>query len=163
MGADPAGHATPAQVAALENMSLLVVQTLFLTERAHRAHVVLPGLSYAEKEVTFTNTERCVQVVRKAMVPLPGARADWEILTGLARELGLPPQSWSYSSPGEILAEVARTTPSYSAASRRALGLSALRSPLRPAAPDAEGRATLSGTPYLTCEKLDQGVAQGGA
>jgi NADH-quinone oxidoreductase subunit G len=152
MGADPARHATPAQLAALENLSLLVVQELFLTETARRAHVVLPALSYAEKDGTFTNTERCVQVARKAMAPLPGARADWEILCGLARELGLPAQPWSYTSPAEILAEIARTTSFYAGASRRALGQQGARWPLHPGAPDAEGRATLHGTPYLTWE-----------
>ena len=61
------------------------MQDLFLTETAKRATVVLPGLAYAEKDGTFTNIERRVQVVRHAMNELPGARADWEILTSLAR------------------------------------------------------------------------------
>ncbi len=158
MGADPARHATPAQLAALENLSLLVVQELFLTETARRAHVVLPALSYAEKEGTFTNTERCVQVVRQAMVPLPGARADWEILTALARELGL---GWSYTSPAQILAEIVGTTPIYAGASRRTLGLQGARWPLRRGAPDAEGRATVVESPYLTWEIFEQGIADG--
>ncbi len=157
MGADPVRHATPAQLGALENLSLLVVQELFLTETARRAHVVLPALSYAEKDGTFTNTERCVQVVRQAMVPLPGARADWEILTSLARELGL---GWRYASPAEVLAEIARATPIYAGASRRALGLSGARWPLRPGAPDAEGRATITGTPYLTWQTAEAFTAE---
>ena len=72
------------------------MQDLFLTETAKRATVVLPAVSYAEKDGTFTNTERCVQVVRKAMLELPGARADWEILSDVARALGL---DWTYGSP----------------------------------------------------------------
>jgi NADH-quinone oxidoreductase subunit G len=150
MGADPARHATPAQRAALENLSLLVVQELFLTETARHAHVVLPAVSYAEKDGTFTNTERCVQVVRQAMTPLPGARADWEILTALARELGL---GWNYASPAQILAEIAGTTPIYAGASRRTLGLQGARWPLHPGDPDVEGRATVTGTPYLTWQR----------
>jgi NADH-quinone oxidoreductase subunit G len=146
MGANPARHATPKQLAAIENLSLLVVQDLFLTETAQRAHVVLPTLSYAEKDGTFTNTERCVQVVRKAMTPLPGARADWEILTALADELGL---GWRYGSPAEILAEIARTTSIYAGASRRALGQGGARWPLRPGPVDAAGRASVIGTDSL--------------
>src|SRR5260370_5007165 len=61
MGADPARHATPEQLAALENLSFLVVQELFLTETARRAHVLLPALPYPHKEVHFNNTERCLQ------------------------------------------------------------------------------------------------------
>ena len=72
------------------------MQDLFLTETARRAHVVLPALAYAEKDGTFTNTERCVQVVRQAMQPLPGANADWQILLAVARALG---HDWSYATP----------------------------------------------------------------
>ena len=84
MGADPARHATPEQLARLESMEFLVVQDLFLTETAQRATVVLPAVAYTEKDGTFTNTERCVQVVRRAMTELPGARADWDILSSVA-------------------------------------------------------------------------------
>jgi predicted molibdopterin-dependent oxidoreductase YjgC len=152
MGADPARHATPEQLARLEALPFIVVQDLFLTETARRANVVLPALSYAEKDGTFTNTERCVQVVRQAMTPLPRARADWQILTGLAHELSL---GWTYASPAEILAEIARTVPLYAGASRRTLGYSGARWPLAPGAPDAEGRPTVMGSPFLTRTMLE--------
>jgi NADH-quinone oxidoreductase subunit G len=126
MGADPARHLSDAQLARLDALDFFVVQDLSLTETARRADVVLPALAYLEKDGTFTNTERCVQVVRKAMQPLPQAKADWEILQAVARALGL---GWSYLSPAEILSEIGRTTPLYAGATRRALGESGARWP----------------------------------
>jgi predicted molibdopterin-dependent oxidoreductase YjgC len=124
MGADPAHHVDPA---ALEHFDFLVVQDLFLTETAQRADVVLPAVAYAEKDGSFTNTERCVQAVRRAMIPLPGARADWEILGGVARALGL---RWSYRGPSDVLAEIGRVVPIYAGLTRRALGARGLRWPI---------------------------------
>lgn len=94
----------------LKNLDFLVVQDIFLSETAKLADVVLPAASFAEKDGTFTNTERKVQRVRVA-VPSPGeAKADWVIIAELARRLGA---SWQYEEPGEILDEIARVTPSY--------------------------------------------------
>jgi len=95
---------------AFKKLDFLVVQDLFLTETAALADVVLPAACFAEKEGTFSNTERRVQLVRKAVEPPGQARADWEILVDLAGRMGL---NWSYSSPAEILAEIASLTPSY--------------------------------------------------
>ncbi|HEX8109524.1 MAG TPA: molybdopterin-dependent oxidoreductase, partial [Kofleriaceae bacterium] len=156
LGANPAGHASVQQLAKLEALDLLVVQDLFLTETAQRATVVLPALAYTEKDGSFTNTERCVQVVRQAMQPLPGAKADWEILLGLARALGL---GWTYLSPAEILSEIGRTTPLYAGVTRRALGDKGARWPLAAGERTAEGRATVTGSPYLTWQMIEQGVA----
>jgi NADH-quinone oxidoreductase chain G len=155
MGADPARHATPEQLARLESMDFLVVQDLFLTETAKRAAVVLPAVAYTEKDGTFTNTERCVQVVRRAMTELPGARADWDILSGVARAMG---QRWSYGSPAEILAEIARANRLYTGISRARLGTTGARWPLAPGGTDEEGRVRLSASPYLTWEMLVQGM-----
>src|SRR5262249_24317478 len=154
MGSNPARHLTEGQRAALDHLEFLVVQDLYLTETARRAHVVLPALAYTEKDGTFTNTERCVQGVRQAMQPLPHARADWEILTAVANALGL---GWTYLSPTEILNEIARTTPLYAGASRRALGESGARWPLAPGTPTPEGRRTVMGSPTLTWEMLSHG------
>jgi len=95
---------------ALKNLDFLAVQDIFLSETARFAHVVLPGACFAEKDGTFTNTERRVQRVRKA-VDTPGqARADWEIICELASRMGYP---MSYSSPEEIFEEMRGLTPSY--------------------------------------------------
>ncbi len=97
-------------VHALERLEFLVVQDIFLTETARLADVVLPAASFAEKDGTFTNTERRVQRVRKAIEPVGDARADWEIICMVAGAMGYP---MHYSSPEEIMAEIARLTPSY--------------------------------------------------
>jgi len=94
----------------LRRLDLLVVQDIFLSETAELAHVVLPGVSFAEKDGTFTNTERRVQRVRKAIDPLGHARPDWEILCDLSTRLGYP---MKYASPKEIMEEIASLTPSY--------------------------------------------------
>lgn len=95
---------------ALRSAELLVVQDIFLTPTAELAHVVLPGASFAEKDGTFSNTERRVQRVRKAIEPVADARADWEIVQDLSTRFGYP---MKYESPAEIMAEVASVTPSY--------------------------------------------------
>jgi len=94
----------------LNHLDLLVVQDIFLTETAELAHVVLPGVSFAEKDGTFTNTERRVQRVRKAIDPIGNSRPDWQILCDLSSRLGYPLE---YSSPKEIMDEIASVTPSY--------------------------------------------------
>ncbi len=94
----------------LENLDLLVVQDIFLTETAQLADVVLPAACWAEKDGTFTNTTRTVQRIRKA-VEAPGeARADWEIITELACRLGA---KWDFESASEIIDSIAECTPSY--------------------------------------------------
>ncbi len=95
---------------ALSEVEFLVVQDIFMTETAKFADVILPGASFAEKEGTFTNTERRIQRVRKA-VDAPGkARPDWQILCDLATRMGYP---MHYDSPAEIMEEIARVTPSF--------------------------------------------------
>jgi len=96
--------------ASLKHLSLLIVQDIFLTETARLADVVLPSACFAEKDGTFTNTERRVQRVRKA-VPAPGqAKADWEIIAGISAKMGYP---MGYASAAEIMAEINAVTPSY--------------------------------------------------
>ncbi len=95
----------------LEKAEFLVVQDIFLTETARLAHVVLPGVSFAEKDGTFTNTERRVQRVRKAIDPIGDSRQDWQIVCQVAKQMG--GKGFDFASPGEILEEVARLTPSY--------------------------------------------------
>ena len=94
----------------LERLDLLVVQDIFMTETAKLAHVILPGASFIEKDGTFTNTERRVQRVRKAIEPVTGSKADWNILCDLIKALGYPAD---YSSPSEIMEEIRTLVPSY--------------------------------------------------
>jgi formate dehydrogenase alpha subunit len=93
---------------ALEAVEFLVVQDIFLTETAQMAHVVLPAASFAEVDGTFTNTDRRVQRVRKAIDPPGKAKPDWVIISELATRLGYP---MSYNHPSEIWDELARNTP----------------------------------------------------
>jgi formate dehydrogenase major subunit len=96
--------------ASLKHLDLLIVQDIFLTETARLADVVLPSACFAEKDGTFTNTERRVQRVRKA-VPAPGqAKADWEIIAGISAKMGYP---MNYASAAEIMAEINAVAPSY--------------------------------------------------
>ena len=95
---------------ALENLDLLVVQDIFLSETTDYADVVLPGACFAEKEGTFSNTERRVQRVRKAVDPPGEAIPDWQILCKLATRMGYP---MSYNSAEEIFEEMRTLTPSY--------------------------------------------------
>ncbi len=95
---------------ALKQAELLVVIDIFKTETAELAHVVLPGVSFAEKDGTFTNTERKVLRVRKAVEPEGDARPDWQIICELSTRFGLP---MSYESPEAIFKEITRVTPSY--------------------------------------------------
>ncbi|MGA2127058.1 MAG: formate dehydrogenase subunit alpha [Xanthobacteraceae bacterium] len=94
--------------AALAHLEHLVVQDLFLTETAFHADVVLPASAWPEKDGTVTNTNRQVQMGRRAL-PLPAdARVDWWIIQEIARRMGL---AWSYADPGEIYAEMASLMP----------------------------------------------------
>jgi len=95
----------------LEQLELLVVQDIFLTETAQLAHVVLPGASFAEKDGTFSNTERRVQLIRKAVEPVGQSKPDWEIVCLVAKRLGLA--GFDFGSAEEIMQEVNRVAPSY--------------------------------------------------
>jgi formate dehydrogenase major subunit len=95
---------------ALKKAEFLVVQDIFLTPTAEFAHVVLPGTSFAEKDGTFTNTERRVQLLRKAIEPVGEARADWEIIRDLSNRFGY---EMNYDSAEDIMKEIATLTPSY--------------------------------------------------
>jgi len=95
---------------ALEATDFLVVQDIFLSETAELADVVLPATSFAEKDGTFTNTERRVQRVRKALQPPGEAREDWHILCDLAARMGYP---MSYPDASAIQEEIAALTPIY--------------------------------------------------
>ncbi len=96
---------------ALQNLQLLVVQDIFLSDTAQYADVVLPAASFAEKDGTFTNTERRVQRIRKLIEPPGQARADWQIIPEIAKRCGY--KEMDYSHPSQIADEIAKLTPIY--------------------------------------------------
>jgi len=97
--------------ASLRNLDFLVVQDIFLTETAEFADIVLPASTYAEKDGTFTNTERRVQLVRKAIEPVGNSKPDGLIIQELMQLLGYPQ---SIMTPKEIMDEISKLTPIYS-------------------------------------------------
>ncbi|RME47314.1 MAG: formate dehydrogenase subunit alpha, partial [Deltaproteobacteria bacterium] len=104
--------------AALNRIEFLVLQDIFLNETARFADVVLPAASFAEKDGVFTNSERRVQLVRKAIEPPGAARADWEILMEVANRLGA---EWHYRHPSEIYDEMAACAPKFAGISHERL------------------------------------------
>jgi formate dehydrogenase alpha subunit len=104
---------------ALEKLDFLVVQDIFLSETARLADVVLPGVSFAEKDGTFTNTERRVQRVRKAIEPIGDSKPDWWITGEIARRMG--GKGFDFDRPSQIMDEIASLTPSYGGISYRRL------------------------------------------
>ncbi len=145
----------------LEKLDFLVVQDIFPSETSELADVILPGVSFAEKDGTFTATDRRVQRVHRAIAPLGQARADWEILRDLAKALlakkGIcptgPHSGWDYSHPAEIMAEIAALTPSYGGMSYERLEKQGF---LQWPCPNAEH----PGTPYLHKERFARGVGK---
>ena len=117
MGANPARHLAKAELSS--SLEFIVVQDILLTETAQQADVVLPAVTFAEKEGSMTNVDHHVQAIRRTLRPLPGAKADWEILMELARSLGKP---WSYGSPRDILLEIADSNPFYAGLTWEDLG-----------------------------------------
>jgi len=95
----------------LEVLEFLVVQDIFLSETAQLADVVLPSVSFAEKDGTFTNTERRVQRVRKAIEPVGNSRPDWLITCQIAQKMGA--KGFDFGSASQIMDEIAGLTPSY--------------------------------------------------
>jgi len=119
MGANPLRH-----ISELPLKDFLIVQDIMLTETAQQADVVLPAVTFAEKEGSMTNIDHHVQAIRRALRPLPGAKADWEILIAMARRLGKP---WSYNHPRDVLLEIARNNPFYASLTLESLGLQGMR------------------------------------
>jgi formate dehydrogenase major subunit len=97
----------------LASMECVVVQDLFLNETASYAHVFLPGASFLEKDGTFTNAERRISRVRKALEPA-GGMGDWEATVALSNAMGYP---MHYNHPSEIMDEIARLTPTFAGVS----------------------------------------------
>jgi len=97
-------------IKSFQKLDFLVVQDIFLTETARLADVVLPATTFAEKEGTFSNTERRVARVRQAIPPRGEAKPDWQIIAELSNRWGYP---MDYASPEAIFEEIRQVTPSY--------------------------------------------------
>ncbi|MFQ5698052.1 MAG: formate dehydrogenase subunit alpha [Myxococcota bacterium] len=104
---------------ALSSLEFLVVQDIFLTETAEFADVILPATSALEKDGTFTNTDRRLQVVRKVLEPPGQARLDWQIVSEIARRMGYPME---YDSTSEIFDEMVALMPAYRGLTHERLG-----------------------------------------
>ena len=99
---------------ALNKVEFLVVQDLFLSETAKFAHLILPGASFLEKDGTFTNLERRIQRIRKAVEPPHAILPDWRVVCEVSNRMGYP---MPYRHPSEIMDEIARLTPMYAGVS----------------------------------------------
>ena len=135
---------------ALENLEFLVVQDIFLTETAKLAHVVLPASSYAERDGTYTNTERRVQHAKPVVLPPGEARRDREVICELATAVGYP---MSYASTSEVNDEMRGLTPSYGGISHARLEAG---EPLHWPCPSDDHL----GTPILHSGKFAHGLGQ---
>jgi predicted molibdopterin-dependent oxidoreductase YjgC len=141
---------------AFTQLEFLVVQDLFMNETAERAHVFLPAASFAEKDGTFTNSERRVQRVRQALVPPGQARPDWwitcELARRTARRLGSSAAGFDYRHPSEIFAELAALWPAVGGISYERLESGGIQWPC----PGPEH----PGTRYLYAESFPTGRAR---
>lgn len=132
--------------AGLAAMECVIVQDLFLNETASYAHVFLPGSSFLEKDGTFTNAERRISRVRRAIPPKAGY-ADWEVTMMLSEAIGYPMR---YNHPSEIMDEIARTTPTFKNVSFQRLDeLGSVQWPCNDAAPE--------GTPIMHIDRFVRG------
>ena len=138
----------------IEQLEFLVVQDLFINESDAYADVFLPAASWAEKDGTFTNTDRRVQRVRKALEPRGQSRPDWEIICGLAerieKRLGRSRSAfWAYHHPSEVLEEMGGVVPEYAGVKYPRIEHQGLQTPVWD---DAH-----QGTPYLFAETFPSG------
>ena len=135
---------------ALCNVEFLVVQDLFLSQTAQLAHLVIPGASFLEKDGTFTNLERRIQRIRKAVEPPEGVLPDWQVVCEVATRMGYP---MTYQHPAEIMEEIAQLTPMLAGVSYERLDQPAgLQWPVP--------SATHSGTPLMHREQFPRGKAR---
>jgi formate dehydrogenase major subunit len=135
---------------ALSALEFLVVQDIFLTETSEFADVILPASSYLEKDGTYTNTDRRVQLGRKVLDPPGQARVDWEVVQDIANRIGL---GWSYSSPRDIFEEVVSVMASYTNLSYDNLGSTGKLYP-NPDPEHSDGTVVMFGERFNTADGL---------
>ncbi|MBK9152192.1 MAG: formate dehydrogenase subunit alpha [Saprospiraceae bacterium] len=122
-------------IKAMENLDLLVVQELFLTETAKYATVILPGASFLEKSGTYTNGERRIQKVQKVVEPLPGTRPDGQIICDIMNVMGFNQGDYE---PGKILQEIAQIVPFFAGVTWENLGTNGKQWPVKPDGTDTK-------------------------
>jgi len=135
---------------ALSALDFLVVQDIFLTETAEFADVILPASSYLEKDGTYTNTDRRVQLGRKVLDPPGQARVDWEVIQDIANRIGL---DWHYASAREIFDEIVSVMASYKNLSYDNLGLTGKLYP-NPDPEHSDGTVVMFGERFNTDDGL---------
>ncbi len=135
---------------ALAALEFLVVQDIFLTETAEFADVILPASSYLEKDGTYTNTDRRVQLGRKVLDPPGQARVDWEVVQDIANRIGL---GWSYTSARDVFEEIVAVMPSYANLSYDNLGLTGKLYP-NPDPEHSDGTVVMFGEKFNTDDGL---------
>jgi formate dehydrogenase major subunit len=135
---------------ALSALDFLVVQDIFLTETAEFADVILPASSYLEKDGTYTNTDRRVQLGRKVLDTPGQARVDWEVVQDIANRLSL---NWRYDSPREIFDEMVSVVPSYKNLTYDNLGLTGKLYP-NPDPEHSDGIVVMFGEKFNTNDGL---------
>ena len=138
----------------IEQLEFLAAQDLFINESGAYADVFLPAASWAEKDGTFTNTDRRVQRVRKALEPRGQSRPDWEIVCRLAerieKRLGRQQSAnWAYQGPSEVLEEMGGVVPEYAGVKYRRIENQGLQTPV--------WDESHPGTPYLFAETFPSG------
>jgi formate dehydrogenase alpha subunit len=142
--------------AALEHCEFLVLQDIFPTETAQLADVILPGTTFAERDGTFTGTDRRVQLVRQAIAPQGDSRPDWAIIAELAQRMNgrggdAPYAGWTYDSPSDVMDEMAALTPIYGGVSYSRLERDGF---VQWPVPTADH----PGTPYLHKDRFSRGL-----
>ena len=115
-------------IEAMNSLELLVVQEIFMSETAKLATVVLPGTTFLEKDGTFTNTERRIQRVNRAVPPLPGTKPDGLIVTEMMQKLGFDQPSYDAD---QVLEEIADIVPFFKGVTRERLGKFGLQWPVK--------------------------------
>jgi len=145
-----------------ENCEFVVLQEIFPSETTPYADVLLPGVSFSEKTGTYTNTERRIQIVHKAIEPIGEAREDWRIISDLAREIIKSGKrtinsgqyaNWEYENSEQIMNEIAALTPSYAGVSYSRLEKGErLQWPVK--------NSTHSGTPILHVGEFTRGLGK---
>ncbi len=133
----------------LDKLDFLIVSELFMSETAEVADVVLPAASFAEKDGTFTATDRRIQRLYKAVDPIGDSKPDWWIVNQLSNRLGY---QMNYVHPSEIMDEIAKVTPIYGGVSYKRLEGDGLRWPV--------STAQHPGTPILHAERFSRGLGR---